>query len=160
MSKKFQTADGLWLVDRASLAPKRLAIVVSSYNDAITEPLRAAAERTCLEAGIAAANLATLWVPGAWELPLAAQHAIESGGADGVVALGCVIRGETTHDRYINAAVSQSLMDLGLRLRRPIGFGLLTVNSLEQAQARAGGTVGNKGEETAAAVLQMLRLLG
>jgi 6,7-dimethyl-8-ribityllumazine synthase len=75
-----------------------------------------------------------------------------------VIAIGCVIKGETTHDEHINRAVSSALMDLSLKFNKPVGFGLLTVNDLSQAEARAGGSVGNKGEETAMAVLAMLQL--
>ena len=75
-----------------------------------------------------------------------------------VITLGCVIKGETTHDEHINRSVSDALMKLGIDTRKPIGFGLLTCNTLEQALQRSGGTVGNKGNEAAEAVLELLRL--
>jgi 6,7-dimethyl-8-ribityllumazine synthase len=97
-------------------------------------------------------------VPGAWELPLAVQTVLQQPKAVGAVAIGVVIRGETTHDEHINRAVSLELMQLGTKYRKPIGLGLLTCNNSEQVAARTGGKLGNKGTEAAEAVLEMLRL--
>ncbi len=110
-------------------------------------------------AGVPDEQIRIAWVPGAWELPIAAQRMIDSTVTyDGVLCFGCVIRGETTHDQHINTTVSEGLGRLSLLNDVPIGFGLLTVNSLDQAIARSGGAVGNKGEETATAVIEMLKL--
>jgi 6,7-dimethyl-8-ribityllumazine synthase len=95
-------------------------------------------------------------VPGAWELPLAAKFLIDRPSMVAVITLGAVIRGETTHDQHINRAVSGALMELQMRTGKPVGFGLLTCNNLEQAIHRAGGNVGNKGCEAAGAVLEMV----
>ncbi len=108
---------------------------------------------------VAADHIDVIRVPGAWELALATQAALGHARYDGIVTLGAVIRGETTHDQYINRFVSQSLGQLSLESGVPIGFGLLTCNSLQQAQARSGGAVGNKGQEAAQAMLEMVCLL-
>ena len=86
------------------------------------------------------------------------QQVIDTQNFLGIITLGCVIKGETTHDEHINRAVSLSLMEMGIESRLPIAFGLLTCNTLEQAINRSGGTVGNKGHEAAEAVLELLRL--
>lgn len=132
----------------------RIGIVVSTYNSNITNRLQQGAIETLSAAGETEHEVVK--VPGAWELPLAAQRLAEQPGIVGVVTLGAVIKGETSHDQHINRAVSQALMELMLRTGKPIGFGLLTCNTMEQAIHRAGGNVGNKGQETAEAVLQML----
>ncbi len=134
-----------------------IAVVASTYNSNITGRLLDGALRTLTEAGYAG-RLRVVRVPGAWELPLAARRLAEQPDVCGVVTLGAVIRGETTHDQHINRAVSQALMQLMMDTGKPIGFGLLTCNTLEQAIHRAGGNVGNKGCETAEAVLAMLSL--
>ncbi len=133
--------------------PEQIGIVVSTYNSNITNRLLEGAKETLAKADW---SFEVTQVPGAWELPLAATWFAEKSEVAGVVTLGAVIRGETTHDQHINRAVSNALMDLMVRTGKPIGFGLLTCNTLEQAIHRAGGNVGNKGVETAEAVLAML----
>ncbi|MCA9106495.1 MAG: 6,7-dimethyl-8-ribityllumazine synthase [Pirellulaceae bacterium] len=140
-------------------AGTRVAIIVSRYNDNVTERLLEGALRTAEKRGIAAGDVEVYRVPGAWELPLAASAVAHSRAYDAIVCLGAVIKGETTHDEHINRQVSDSLGQLSLRYSLPIGFGLLTVQSLEQAMNRAGGTVGNKGEEATEAALEMVGLL-
>ena len=136
----------------------KIFIVASRYNPAICDSLVAAARETLAEAGYADENVPVERVPGAWELPSIVQRVIEQPDVIAAVALGCVVKGETTHDEHINRAVSLSLMEMGIRQRVPIAFGLLTCNTLEQAINRSGGTVGNKGDEAAGAVLELLRL--
>lgn len=138
----------------------RFAIVVSRYNDNVTGKLLQGAVDTLLKAGVADDDIDVAWVPGAWEIPLIAQRFAETGSYAAVLNLGAVIRGETTHDEHINRQVSLSLGELSLATGIPMLFGVLTVNSLEQAIHRSGGNVGNKGEECAEAALQMVRLLG
>lgn len=135
-----------------------VAVVVSQYNDHITNSLSDAAVATLLANGIRDEDIIVIRVPGAWELVYATQQVIAKSNCRGVVALGAVIKGETTHDQHINRAVSMGLMQLSMNTGKPVGFGLLTVNSLEQAIQRSGGTVGNKGEEAASALLDCLRL--
>ena len=136
----------------------KIVIVASRYNAAVCDSLAVAALETLLAAGVQKSSVEVVRVPGAWELPLAVKLAIESHAVIAAIAFGVVIRGETTHDEHINRAVSMALMQLGLESKKPIGFGLLTCNTPEQATARAGGDVGNKGIEAAEAVLEMLRI--
>ena len=137
----------------------RFAIVVSRYNQSITQKLLDGAVETLREHQVAATDIDVAWVPGAWELPLAVQQFADSEQYVAVVALGAVIRGETSHDQHINSQVSHSLGQIALAHRLPVLFGLLTVHSLEQAIHRAGGNHGNKGAECAAAAVEMVRLL-
>ncbi len=136
----------------------RVVIVASRYNAEICDSLARAAIETLVAAGIDRDDCPLLRVPGAWELPLAVSQSLSMPRVIGAIALGVVIRGETTHDEHINRAVSMALMQIGIDRGRPVGFGLLTCNTPEQAAARAGGDLGNKGIEAADAVLEMLRL--
>jgi 6,7-dimethyl-8-ribityllumazine synthase len=137
----------------------RYAIVVSRYNASITEKLLSGAIETLLAAGVPENQVDVAWVPGAWEIPLAASRLAGTGKYAAVLCLGAVIRGETTHDQHINRQVSLSLGATALKYGLPISFGLLTCHSLEQAIHRAGGRAGNKGTECALAALEMVRLL-
>jgi 6,7-dimethyl-8-ribityllumazine synthase len=136
----------------------RYAIILSTYNSNITNKLLAGAIATLEGAGVASDNIVIARVPGAWELPLAATLLAEQASICAVITLGAVIRGETTHDQHLNRAVSNALMELMTRTGKPIAFGLLTCNTLEQAIHRAGGNVGNKGCEAAEAAIEMIRL--
>jgi 6,7-dimethyl-8-ribityllumazine synthase len=142
-----------------SSSPGRWAIVVSRYNDSITTKLLDGAIATLAAAGVADAAIDVIWVPGAFELPLVADRLAHSGEYVAVLALGAVIRGETTHDQHINRAVSVGLMEAGLHSGVPVLFGVLTCETLEQAIHRSGGNVGNKGVECAEAALEMVSLL-
>ena len=137
----------------------RFAIVVSRYNQNITGKLLTGAVETLTAAGVADEAINVAWVPGAWELPVIAKQWAATGDYDAVLCLGAVIRGETTHDQYINQQVSQSLGQIALEFNLPVLFGVLTCNSLEQAIHRSGGNVGNKGAECAEAALEMTSLL-
>jgi 6,7-dimethyl-8-ribityllumazine synthase len=137
----------------------RFAIVVSRYNEHITSKLLTGAIETLRNAGIADDAIDVAWVPGAWEIPLIAQSMARTEKYAAVLCLGAVIKGETTHDEHINHQVSSSLGQIALETGLPILFGVLTCNTLEQAIHRAGGNVGNKGQECAAAALEMVRLL-
>ena len=130
-----------------------MAIVVSRYNASITDPMRTGAENAYAHAGGDPSRLSVIDAPGTFELPALAAKASRSGLFSGVVALGCVIRGETDHDRHIAAAVAASLAHTGADTGVPVAFGVLTVESIEQARARAGGDKGNKGAEAMRAVL-------
>ncbi len=136
----------------------RFAIVVSRYNESITEKLVEGALRTFEAAGIERTAIEVVRVPGAWEIPLATQWLIDTDRFTAVVTLGAVIKGETSHDEHINRFVSLSVGEMALESGVPIAFGLLTCNTLQQAVERSGGRVGNKGEEATEAVLEMLRL--
>lgn len=137
----------------------KYGIVVSKYNDSITSRLLEGAVNTLTNAGVSESNLIVVRVPGAWELPVAAKRLAANDDLAAVLCLGAVIRGETTHDQYINQQVSHSLGQLALEFNKPILFGLLTCNNMEQAIHRAGGNVGNKGEECAQAALELVSVL-
>jgi 6,7-dimethyl-8-ribityllumazine synthase len=137
----------------------RFAVVVSRYNDSITGKLLDGAVATLTAAGVVDASIDVAWVPGAWEIPLAARRFAESGDYCAVLCLGAVIKGETSHDQHINRQVSLSLGQIALRSGVPVLFGVLTCNNLEQAIHRSGGNVGNKGVECAEAALEMASLL-
>ena len=141
-----------------SLPAGKIAIVASRYNAGICDALVRGSIETLSTAGFSDQDICVIRVPGAWELSSVTQQVIDTQNFLGIITLGCVIKGETTHDEHINRAVSLSLMEMGIESRLPIAFGLLTCNTLEQAINRSGGTVGNKGHEAAEAVLELLRL--
>lgn len=138
--------------------PSVIAVVVSEYNENITSKLFKAAVQTLIANAIKDSDIHVFRVPGAWELTYATQLVIQQPTCRGVIALGAVIKGETTHDQHLNRAVSMGLMQLSLEHNKPVALGLLTVNSLEQAIQRSGGNAGNKGEEAANALLACLKL--
>lgn len=133
----------------------RFAIVVSRYNDFVTERLQAGALAALAAAGVRPDNVTVVVVPGAFEIPIAAQRAAESGGYDAVVCLGCVIRGATPHFEYIASAVASGLTSASAATGVPMTFGVLTTNSVEEAIERAGEGPSNKGYEAAVAAVQM-----
>jgi 6,7-dimethyl-8-ribityllumazine synthase len=134
----------------------RFAIAVGRFYEELADRLVDGARRV-LEAG-GAKEIDVLDVPGAFELPLAARYAAESGRYAGVVCLGAVIRGETDHYEYVCAEAARGIQEVQLRTGVPCGFGLLTVETIEQAMARAGGGKRHQGEDAARAVLTMARL--
>ena len=136
----------------------RFALVVSRFNRAITASLRDGARGALAEAGAHPDDVEQFEVPGAFELPQAARAIAESGRFDAVVALGCVIRGETPHFDYICAAVAHGLTAAAGETGVPITFGVLTTDTEAQAVARAGDGRGNKGFEAAAAAVDMAKL--
>ena len=137
----------------------RFAIVVARWNEAITRKLLDGAVAKLKVQGVADDLIDVAWVPGAMEIPLAAQRLAASNRYAAVICLGAVIRGETTHDQHINRAVSTAITQIGLDANVPVLFGVLTCETMEQAIHRAGGNVGNKGAECAEAALQMAALL-
>jgi len=132
----------------------RFAIVASEYNSVILDRLIAGAKRALKDQK----QVTLIRVPGSFELPLAAQQAALSKKYDGIVALGCVLRGETAHFEYISSAVSDGLQRVALETGIPVGFGLLTVDTVEQAMERSGESA-NKGSEAAMAALEMIDVL-
>lgn len=136
-----------------------VAVVVSRYNASVTSRLLDGAREELRRRTAGAAEPVVIEVPGAFELPVGVAAALETGRFDAVVALGCLIRGETSHDRVIADAVAEGLTTLSILAVRPVGFGLLTVDTAEQATARAGGEHGNKGAEAMGAVLDTLASL-
>ena len=145
-------------VKALNAAKYKIAIVVSEYNEEITFALRKGCVETLKKYGVKEKNIFVELVPGAYELPLAAKWMFDKKKADAVIALGCVIKGDTDHDIYINNAVSLALMNLSIQTKAPFVFGVITPNNLQQAKDRAGGKHGNKGVECAVAALKMLAL--
>jgi 6,7-dimethyl-8-ribityllumazine synthase len=137
----------------------RFAIVVSSYHDFVTGRLQSGAIETLSAAGVSPDAITVIRVPGAFEIPIAAQHAAESGRYHAVIGLGCLIKGETPHMDYIAAAVAHGLTAAAAATGVPIAFGVLTTNSVEEALARAGDGPANKGREAAGAALEMASLV-
>ena len=133
----------------------RFALVVSKYNDFVTDRLQAGAADTLRGSGVAESDITIVRVPGAFEIPIAAQHAAETGRFHAIVCLGCVIRGETPHFDYICSAVAHGITAAAAATGVPMAFGVLTTNSVEEALARAGDGPDNKGREAALAALEM-----
>ena len=137
----------------------KVALVVSEYYfDEITRSLSEAAISTLIENSIPEKNISIYFVPGAFELVSGAQMIYEALEPDVVLALGCVIKGDTDHDKYINHSVAQGLTQLSIIYKTPFIFGLLTPNTMKQAKDRSGGKHGNKGIEVALAAVKMLQL--
>jgi 6,7-dimethyl-8-ribityllumazine synthase len=136
----------------------RFAIVVSSLNTEITEGLLAGAWGALAEARIAEGDVAVIRVPGAFEIPVAARRLAVTGQYDAIIALGCLIKGDTMHFEYIAAAASQGIMDVSTSTGVPVAFGVLTAMSDEQAEARSGPGPDNKGREAALAAIEMATL--
>ena len=143
-------------LDAEIVAP--VAIIVSRYNHAVTHAMRDGAIAEYLATGGSRSDVHVFDAPGSYELPILARAAALTGRYAGVVALGCLIRGETRHDQYIAHAVAQGLMQVSLETGIPVAFGVLTVETPEQATDRAGGSRGNKGHEAMSALLDTLQV--
>ncbi|HUQ21162.1 MAG TPA: 6,7-dimethyl-8-ribityllumazine synthase [Gemmatimonadaceae bacterium] len=138
---------------------RRVGVVVSRFNETITRALLEGALDALVRHGVGFDDIDVLWVPGAWELPLAARAAMSTERYDAIVALGAVIRGDTPHFDYVAGEASRGLANASVEGEIPIGFGLLTCDNMEQAEARAGGVHGNKGWDAALAALEMIELM-
>jgi 6,7-dimethyl-8-ribityllumazine synthase len=138
---------------------RRFAIIVSRFNEVVTERLLAGARACFSDQGFEDSDIQVYSVPGAWELPVAALHAARSGVA-GVVAIGCVIRGDTPHFDYVAGGAAEGLSRVSVETGVPVAFGVLTTEDMDQAMDRAGGKSGNKGYEAALTVLEMADLIG
>ncbi|HEV8696024.1 MAG TPA: 6,7-dimethyl-8-ribityllumazine synthase [Lysobacter sp.] len=137
----------------------RFAIIASRWNPRITDALVAGARRTFADHGVAEDAIDVVRVPGAWELPLVAARLAGNGAHAAIVALGCVVRGDTRHYEQVADGCSNGLMRVALDHGIPVANGVLAVDRFEDAEARAGGSHGNKGEEAALVVLEMAQLL-
>ncbi len=137
----------------------RIAIVVAEWNFEITDSLRKAACDTLIKQGVSEEEIFISFVPGTFELSLGAQHMIETYPVDAVIVLGCVIQGETRHFDFICQSVTDGITRLNLKYSIPVVFGVLTTQTLEQAQDRSGGKHGNKGVEAAITAIKMIDLL-
>jgi len=136
----------------------KIGIAVSDWNNEITDKLLEACLKTLKDNGVQEAHITTVRTPGAFELPFAARTLIKHAQPEAVICLGCVIKGETRHDEYINRAVASGITQLGLATDIPVIFGVLTVENKAQAEDRAGGKHGNKGDESAHTALKMIAL--
>lgn len=150
--------DAPALPAKSEFAHARIALLSTRWNVGIVDALRAGARACLKDWGVLAAKIVEHRAPGAYEIPLAAMLLLRDGGFDGVVALGAVIRGETPHFDYVAGECARGLMQVQLKTHKPVGFGVLTVNTTEQAWARAGKGQDNKGYEATAAMLEMIRL--
>ena len=139
-------------------AQRRFAVLASQFNIDIVEPLVDGAVDALLRHGAVSDDVDVVWVPGAWELPLAARRLLASERYHALVAVGAVIRGDTPHFDYVAGEASRGLSLASTDFDVPIGFGLLTCDTIEQAEARAGGAHGNKGRDAAMAALEMADL--
>jgi len=136
----------------------RIAIVVSRFNDFVTERLLEGATAALADAGVSGGDVEVLRVPGAFEIPMAAQRIAETGRVAAVICLGCLIRGATPHFEYIASACAQGITTAAAMTGVPMSFGVLTTNSAEEALERAAPGPANKGREAAAAAVEMARL--
>ena len=137
---------------------RRFAVVASRFNEEITCKLADGALDALVQHGASVENIDLVWVPGAWELPAAARRLLASERYHAIVAVGAVIRGDTPHFDYVAGEASRGLADASAAFDVPIGFGLLTTDTEEQAEARAGGEHGNKGWDAALAAMEMADL--
>jgi 6,7-dimethyl-8-ribityllumazine synthase len=154
-----RATDATTIQGGGTAAGLRFAIVVSKYHDFITDRLQRGALAALAAAGVASNDIVVIRVPGAFEIPIAAQHAAATGRFGAVVCLGCVIRGETPHFDYICSAVAHGLTNGAAATGVPMAFGVLTTNSVEEAVARAGDGAGNKGHEAAIAAIEMATIV-
>ena len=140
-------------------AGRRVAVIASRFNETVTRALVDGALDALVRHGAAFDDIDVMWVPGAWELPLAVRRAMDTERYDVFVALGAVIRGDTPHFDYVAGEASRGLADASRDAEVPLGFGLLTCDTMEQAMERCGGAHGNKGWDAAVAALEMADLL-
>jgi 6,7-dimethyl-8-ribityllumazine synthase len=136
----------------------RVAIVASRFNEALVERLVDGAVDCLVRHGVPDEYISTTWVPGAFELPMAAKRLAASGEVDAVVCVGAVVRGETPHFDFVAGAAAHGITDAALETGVPITFGVLTTDDADQASDRAGGKMGNKGAEAALAAIEMANL--
>lgn len=136
----------------------KIGVVTARFNNPVTEKLEKGALDQLMAHGVSEDNIMAVRVPGAVEIPLAAQKLLDL-GCDGVVAIGAVIRGDTAHFDYVCNSVERGCTELQLQYKKPIGFGVITTENAEQAYARCGGDKGNKGAEAAEVVIEMLNLM-
>lgn len=142
----------------ADASEMSFGIVVAEWNREVTEALLTGAVRTLRAAGCKEHNIHIKYVPGTFELTMGAQFFAEYTNVDAVIALGCVIQGDTRHFDFICDGVTHGINQVQMQWNMPIAFGVLTVNNLQQALDRSGGALGNKGDEAAAAAISMVRL--
>lgn len=137
---------------------KKIGIVVAKFNELVTRKLLDGAKQGLEQLGVEANNIIIYWVPGAFEIPRVVKLLSNSGKVDGIISLGAVIRGETSHYNYVCNEVSSGISQVSLNNKVPVMFGILTTDSMNQALDRAGGKSGNKGIECANGIIEMINL--
>lgn len=144
------------------IAPKgmKVAIVASRFNEIIVNKLLGGAVDGLVRHGVEEENIVAAWVPGAFEIPVAASRLARSGKYDAVICVGAVIRGDTSHYDYVCSEVSKGISQVGLSTGIPVLFGVITTENIEQAIARAGSKAGNKGYDCALSAIEMVNLMG
>ena len=158
MTEKKKNLSEFTPFEFSSAQKTKIGIVVSEWNDRITDSLLNGAKESLLEHGVLEENILVKHVPGSFELPLGAKWMLEETDVDAVICIGCIIQGETRHFEFIAQAVADGIMKVGLEFSKPVIFSVLTCNTMEQAEDRAGGKHGNKGVEGAVSALKMLAL--
>ncbi|MDD3593119.1 MAG: 6,7-dimethyl-8-ribityllumazine synthase [Candidatus Gastranaerophilales bacterium] len=138
---------------------EKVAVVAGRFNEFISSKLLSGCVDTLKRHGIKDENIDVIWTPGAFEIPLAAQKLASNPKYDGVIALGAVIKGSTPHFDFVAAEVSKGIAQVGLTSEKPVIFGVLTTDSIEQAIERAGTKSGNKGSDAALALIEMMNLM-
>jgi 6,7-dimethyl-8-ribityllumazine synthase len=136
----------------------RIGLIASQFNESITSRLLEGARDALVKNGVREDGITIVWVPGSLELPQAAKRMAETGAWDGLVTLGCVIRGETAHFDYVAGEAARGVADVARACGVPVTFGVLTTYDVDQAMARSGGALGNRGYDAATAVLKMISL--
>lgn len=154
MTGKYKTYEG-----KLSATGLRFGIVCARFNDIFVSQLKDGAVDCLLRHGARDADISIAWVPGSFEIPLAAQRMADSGEFDAVICLGVVIQGSTAHAGYINAEVSKGLAQISLSRKLPIIYGVVTTENIEQAIERSGSKAGNRGSSAAATAIEMVNLL-
>ena len=158
MTEKKKNLSEFTPFEFSSAQKTKIGIVVSEWNDHITDSLLNGAKESLLEHGVLEENILVKYVPGSFELPLGAKWMLEETNVNAVICIGCIIQGETRHFDFIAQAVADGIMKVGLEYSTPVIFSVLTCNNMEQAEDRAGGKHGNKGVEGAISALKMLSL--
>ncbi|MBO7446497.1 MAG: 6,7-dimethyl-8-ribityllumazine synthase [Bacteroidales bacterium] len=158
MTEKKKNLDSYIPFQLPSPEKYRIGIVVSEWNDHITDSLLEGARAALQDNGILKENIIVKHVPGSFELPTGAAHLIQQTPLDGVICIGCIIQGETRHFEFIAHATAEGIMQLNLSQKVPVIFSVLTCDTMQQAEDRSGGKMGNKGVEGAISCLKMIAL--
>ena len=153
--KNLSSYDKNSIPDASNLS---FGIVTAEWNEEITGALYKGCYDALIEHGAKENDIHSVWVPGTFELPVGARMLAQSQKLDAVICLGCVIKGETSHNEYINMSVATALQQMGIASGKPFVFGVLTPNDMQQALDRAGGVHGNKGVEAAVTAIKMAAL--
>jgi len=158
MATKEKNLSAKSVKSTSDMSSKKIAIVISEWNEEITDSLYEGAFNTLVQNGIQKQNIIKAYVPGSFELSLGAQKMAQKKNVEAVICLGCVIQGETRHFEFICQSVAQGLKDVALKFDKPVIFGVLTTDTFQQALDRAGGKYGNKGDEAAITAIKMIDL--